>query len=235
MRAFQVFAEAVPTDRVACGWSVLRGTRTGRTAVNCTGLAGFRARGQPWGILFTYRDVTILYFPAAVLTRLQAELSPWGDPAAGGQHGLEESPGFKGTLRGTPQPSVLPCVGYYPLAAPLSSHSGPSPSTLPAATPSVLPTSREVMLKPSCACLPLSLIPTLHPSPDRLSAPTLVSPLYENTSPCTAFLLVRATHRVTSPRVPAGTTAPTAWSGGQAGDTEVSPSLLSTLTLSRTM
>lgn len=61
--------------------------------------------------------------------------------------------------------------------------------SLPAACcdPSVLPASRELVLKPSCACAPLSLIPTLHPSPDRLSTPTLVSPLYENTSPVLLF------------------------------------------------
>lgn len=52
---------------------------------------------------------------------------------------------------------------------------------------SVLPTSQELVFKPACACTPLSLIPTLHPSPDQLSTPTLVSPLYENTSPALLF------------------------------------------------
>ena len=65
MRVFQVFAAAVPTKHIGCVQSVLRGTRTGCTAVNHAGLAGFGARGQPWSILFTYRDATILHFPGA--------------------------------------------------------------------------------------------------------------------------------------------------------------------------
>lgn len=69
MRTFQVSVAAVPTKHVSCGQSVLRGTRTGCMAVNGTGLVGFRARGQPWSILFTYRDVTTLYFPAAARTQ----------------------------------------------------------------------------------------------------------------------------------------------------------------------
>lgn len=48
-----MFAAAVTTECICWCKSVFRGTRTGPMAVNCTGLAGFETRGQPWRILVT--------------------------------------------------------------------------------------------------------------------------------------------------------------------------------------
>jgi len=170
----------VPAEHVSCCQSVLRGPGTGCTAVNCAGLAGFRARRQLWSVLFAYRDVTILYFPARQSSVQGLILQQGGSTAR--KRALASGKLFQGFL---PFSFMLCCVS--PLCCCIVIPERSFSLRAACCSTSLLPMSQELALKPPCTCAPLSLIPTLHPPPDRLSTPTLVSPLYENTSPAPLF------------------------------------------------